>query len=548
MLRLLFGTSRVRLTFAICAAVLSGLFTSALLGLIHAILNVRVANGWNAAMGYAALCVLMPLCRLASNLLLADLSRRVALDVRLSLSRSIVNAHYRYVERVGSHRLMAALTEDVGAITSAITALPGLCLQLIVLAGCLCYMGTLSVRLLAFVVAFLALGFGSVQIGVRKAHRHLKKARKLNDELFRNLRGLTQGVKELKLHQRRAAEFIDVQLASAAAASHQQSFLSNAYFGFAMSWAHLLFFLLTGLLLFVAPGLLHVDGATLSGYILTLLYLLVPLDAINGSIPVIAKGQVALRAIQELGLSLSAESEAPSSGGPPLPWGGLRLSDIRHAYAGEGDESGFQLKIDHLEFAPGEIVFIVGGNGSGKTTFAKLLAGLYTPDEGRMELNGILVRDSTLQRYRENFSAVFSDFHLFDTLLGVDPDTCDAAASWHLKRLQLDHKLVIAGGKLSTTNLSQGQRKRLALLTAYMEDRPVYLFDEWAADQDPQFKEFFYRALLPELKERGKTVFVISHDDFYYDAADRIVKLAEGTIVLDQSKPAAEVAGALSCR
>jgi putative ATP-binding cassette transporter len=91
----------------------------------------------------------------------------------------------------------------------------------------------------------------------------------------------------------------------------------------------------------------------------------------------------------------------------------------------------------------------------------------------------------------------------------------------------------VKDGTLSTIELSQGQRKRLALLTAFLEDRPFYIFDEWAADQDPFFREVFYLQLLPELKAKGKTVLVISHDDRYYSLGDRIIKLDYGKIEFD---------------
>jgi putative ATP-binding cassette transporter len=126
---------------------------------------------------------------------------------------------------------------------------------------------------------------------------------------------------------------------------------------------------------------------------------------------------------------------------------------------------------------------------------------------------------------------VFSDFHLFENLHGME--MLDDQAKHYLKRLQLDHKVQVQDGVLSTTELSQGQRKRLALMTAYLEGRPIYLFDEWAADQDPVFKEVFYYQLLPELKARGKTIIVISHDDRYYHIADRVIKMDSGKIVHD---------------
>ena len=94
--------------------------------------------------------------------------------------------------------------------------------------------------------------------------------------------------------------------------------------------------------------------------------------------------------------------------------------------------------------------------------------------------------------------------------------------------LQLDHKVRIEDGAFSTIHLSQGQRKRLALLTSYLEDRPIYVFDEWSADQEPMFREIFYRHLLPGLRAKLKTVVVITHDDRYFDAADRIIELDYG--------------------
>jgi putative ATP-binding cassette transporter len=191
----------------------------------------------------------------------------------------------------------------------------------------------------------------------------------------------------------------------------------------------------------------------------------------------------------------------------------------------------------NLTFRPGELVFIVGGNGSGKTTLAKVLTGLYEPEGGTIELDGKPIGFAERAAYRQRFTAVFNDFHLFDALLGiVDPNAAsrsqaDARANALVAKLALDHKVQVVNGAFSTRELSTGQRKRLALVIAYLEDRPFYLFDEWAADQDPQFKAVFYEQLLPELRSRGKTVLVISHDDRYFHLADRVLKLDNGSIV-----------------
>jgi putative pyoverdin transport system ATP-binding/permease protein len=201
-----------------------------------------------------------------------------------------------------------------------------------------------------------------------------------------------------------------------------------------------------------------------------------------------------------------------------------------HLHPPGGEEMGFLLGPISLTLLPGQITFIVGGNGSGKSTLAKLITGLYPARTGSIYLDGVPITDENREWYRQHFSAIFSDFYLFDSYLGFNHSDLDQEVQSYLKQLQLDHKVQVRDGVLSTTNLSQGQRKRLALLTAYLEDRPVYLFDEWASDQDPHFRDLFYRQILVRLKELGKAVIVITHDDRYFNLADNIIKLDYGQV------------------
>ncbi|NJL81182.1 MAG: ATP-binding cassette domain-containing protein, partial [Richelia sp. SM2_1_7] len=184
----------------------------------------------------------------------------------------------------------------------------------------------------------------------------------------------------------------------------------------------------------------------------------------------------------------------------------------------------------NLKFKPGELVFIVGGNGSGKSTLIKLITGLYVPNKGNILFDNRPITNENREWYRQQFSVVFYDFYLFERLLGIEENSATEIQNY-LIQLELERKVTVKDGILSTTNLSQGQRKRLALLTAYLENRPIFVFDEWASDQDPVFKEIFYHKLLPELKQRGKTVIVVSHDDRYFDKCDRIIKLDYGSVV-----------------
>jgi putative ATP-binding cassette transporter len=219
----------------------------------------------------------------------------------------------------------------------------------------------------------------------------------------------------------------------------------------------------------------------------------------------------------------------------PAEEAAVELQGITHTYHREGEDGGFTLGPIDIELRPGEIVFLIGGNGSGKTTLAKVLVGLYAPESGAIRLNGRPIADADRESYRQHFAAVFSDFYLFERLVGLGRHDIDAEAEEYLRDLHLSHKVSVRQGVFTTLALSQGQRKRLALLTAYLEDRPVYLFDEWAADQDPLFKKVFYTQLLPELRARGKAVLVISHDDRYFGVADRIVRLDYGRLATADS-------------
>jgi putative ATP-binding cassette transporter len=296
------------------------------------------------------------------------------------------------------------------------------------------------------------------------------------------------------------------------------------------------YIIILALILFIVPGFVgNFTGHVLTGYALTVLYIAGPMMLLVGTIPTLNNATVSLERVEELGLTLAQPKRLSDEGrampGKRVSWREIELRGITHSYYREREASSFTLGPINLNLSRGELIFLVGGNGSGKTTLAKLLCGLYIPESGSLLLDGKPVSDLTRDQYRQLFSVVFSDFYLFEKLLGLEAKNLDARAAHYIERLQLEHKVEVRDGQLSTVDLSQGQRKRLALLTAYLEDRPVYIFDEWAADQDPVFREIFYYELLPELKARGKTVVVISHDDRYYGMADRIVTLDYGQLV-----------------
>jgi putative pyoverdin transport system ATP-binding/permease protein len=268
----------------------------------------------------------------------------------------------------------------------------------------------------------------------------------------------------------------------------------------------------------------------MSGYAMVFLYMIMPIEGLLSAIPNISSANVALERVEQVNRDLPAE-RTDADAQALAPFDSIRLEAATHRYFREKENEMFMIGPIDFTFRPGEIVYLIGGNGSGKTTLAKMLVGLYPPETGRVMLNGRAVEEAEWDAYRQYLSVVFSDFFLFDSLLGIDTPGIEGEIEALLVELQLEHKVAVDGGRFSTLDLSQGQRKRLALLVAYLEDRPFYVFDEWAADQDPVFKDVFYARLLPGLRRRGKAVLVITHDDRYFHLADRFIKLEHGTIV-----------------
>jgi putative pyoverdin transport system ATP-binding/permease protein len=270
----------------------------------------------------------------------------------------------------------------------------------------------------------------------------------------------------------------------------------------------------------------------MTGYALVFVYMVGPLEALLLNIPRANLAQVSADRIDEITRSM-ATSEIQTDKPFPPPFQSIALLGVLHRYYHEQSDEMFTLGPIDLDFRPGEVTFLVGGNGSGKTTLAKLLVGLYPPEEGELILNGEVVDHTNRDHYRQLFSTIFSDFHLFDRLLETGGAALDSEGNRLLAKLHLQNKVKVENGAFTTLALSQGQRKRLALVVAYLENRPFFMFDEWAADQDPVFKEVFYREVLPELRAMGKAVLVISHDDRYFHLADRLIRMESGCLTFN---------------
>lgn len=529
--------ARVILVLVIMAGIIGGASTTAFLAVINTAITNRTASWTNVLLSFIAIALVGIACRVASQMLLTRFTIGAVFELRMQLCRQILAVPYRKLEESGSHRLFAALTEDLPTIIGALTSIPVLCTQVAIVVCSAIYLAWLSWPVFLVLAIFMGVGTFLYQMATKRGLRHLKIAREEWTELLRHFRGLIDGTKELKLHRERRIDFLSRSLGATSASLRHHRIKSSNTFIFADFWVQIVVTSVLGLLLFGLPAIRSLDVHVLTGYTLVFFYMLGPIQGVLGSLPGLGQANIAVTKVEELGLLLASNaSEADSipARDRTSNWKRLELVGVTHSYHREREDGSFILGPINVTIHPQELVFITGGNGSGKTTLVKLLAGLYHPEAGEIRLNDEVITAKNRDNYRQHFSVVFSDFYLFDSFFGMISPDLDAQALDYLIQLQLDHKVQVTDGKLSTTELSQGQRKRLALLTAYLEDRSIYVFDEWAADQDPQFKEIFYYQLLPDLKARGKTVIVISHDDRYFHVADRIIKLDYGKHVSDE--------------
>ena len=456
-------------------------------------------------------------------------------QLRMKLINRVRHADLWQLEHFGQSRLFANITQSCKIISSNSQYLALATRSVIQIALILIYIAMVSMVsfvLLTLLLAAAATTYYRLGLSLEKCQEELS-----NDEakLFECVSDLLDGFKEQRLCSKRSSalgkEFDDLSNHMVAARSelHRQSW-QQFVFGESM------FNLMLGLVVFVVPIYSPSVRTELVKISAAVLFMVPPIFGLMQSLTVLRAAKAAAGQMMRLDTELaniaeqsSDETVEPLFSNSNLNFHEIRMADITFAYPAPGGETPFTLGPLKVSIKPGEIIFITGGNGSGKSSFIKLLTSLYHPEHGQLLKDNSVVSAPRFAEHRALMATVFSDFHLFTRLYGIRE--VDSAEAIELLRLmEMDYAVGFEKNRFTRTELSTGQRKRLALVAALLEKKPILILDEWAADQDAVFRKKFYREILPELKRRGITIIAVTHDDRYFDVADRRLHLEEGKL------------------
>jgi len=456
--------------------------------------------------------------------------------VRIRLSDKIRKTYLLELEAIGQIEIYNRLTQETMTISNSAPLLVLMVQAAIMLVFISIYIALLSFFALLLILALLIFAILYYLHEQKKLQSKLKEANKTEMAFFEALTDILKGIKEIKLNHKQSSGLFsllkkitnrlkDIKIGTAI------RYMNNNIF------AQTFYYILIGVIVFILPRVFPTYTDVLTQLVTSVLFMVGAVNNIVGSIQTFDQVDFSIANIynleKEIDKILEIYEDQPKynhSLKDVRSFKKISMENLRFSYKEPSGEEGFSIGPIDLQVEAGETVFIVGGNGSGKTTLLKVLCMLYYPDRGKISLDKFEITPANVTSYRELFSTVFSDFHLFSRLYGLESVKQEKADEL-LKSMQLQHKTSFLGDRFSTLDLSTGQRKRLALLISLLEDRPIYIFDEWAADQDPEFRVYFYKEILKDLKNKGKTIIAASHDDRFFKYADRVIELDYGKII-----------------
>jgi cyclic peptide transporter len=467
---------------------------------------------------------------LASSLLVSISSGALA-DIRIQLLQGVLSTHFPELEKTGKGALLGVMTDDIDNLANGLSDAPRFIMNTITSLACFSYLAWLSPYAFAWFFGTVVVGGGLTMFILHQGNIRYADYRKLKDQYYVHMHALFDGAKELATNMPRRRHFAQRELFPSVDALKRSQIVWDMYWHFGQAWGSVLLFLALGVAIAAVQHSGDYGLGLITSYFVVITFVAGSVDFVISGVSTMAKAMVSARVISTMKLGEDNHADSAPACDGLQDWKQIHFDAVRYD-AGLADGQSFALGPVSLTLRRGEVLFLVGGNGSGKSTYAKVLNGLYQRSGGTIRVDSREIPVDTTVSYRSLFSTVYSDYFLFQSVLDRSGNPVgDAETRDKLALLRMEGKVSAHDGAWSTTALSQGQRKRLALLQCWLDDASVYVLDEWAADQDPGYRAHFYEVLLPIMKSQGKTLVIISHDERYFHLADRVCKFDSGTIV-----------------
>ncbi|WP_291950142.1 multidrug ABC transporter permease/ATP-binding protein [Campylobacter sp.] len=471
---------------------------------------------------FAFLLILFFLSSSLVEISLSSFGQKFIFKMQKRVVKQILDTNILYILNTTKAKILASLNNDVRSISFGLLRFPEFVQSSILIFCTSVYIAYLSPEIFVLCFVWIVCLFIINNFLMSKVYFYFKRARENDDVLQKDYQNILQGHNELTLNPLRAKQYYESEFEFNALKKKKNSTIGNILHILSNNWSNSAMLALVGVEFYIVLTykLTSIENATTIA--LSILFLRTPLVSMIGSFPTILMAKIALDKISKLNLQEYRQDFKIIN--EKIQWKKIVFKDICFAY-----DKKFSLKPINFELQKGDTIFLIGKNGSGKSTFSMILAGLFTDFSGKLYLDDEEINSKNIHKYRALISAIFSDFHLFTKILR-DENFLEEDLKYWLEILELDEKIELIEDNFSTIKLSAGQKKRLAMLVALLEKKDILILDEWAADQDPMFRKFFYQKLLPLLKQKGITIFAITHDDTYFDIADRILLAQDGNI------------------
>jgi len=501
-----------------------------------AIINSAAKATENAELNYyffALYIVVFLIFFIAKKFAILEASKeieKILKDIRNRISNKIKVSELLTIEKINSAKIFMRLTRDTTLISQASIEILATLQSTMMVFFALLYILLISPSMFVIIVSAIALTIVIYAIFSKEAQKELARGGVMEEEFFNSLESTLDGFKELKINSQKR-HFIYAKHEGILERLYTLRTNLSERFTAIMMFAETFLYILLGAIVFVVPHLILEDSVIIIQVTAAMLFIIGPIDNALYIFPMISNVNRSIKNIYTLEGDLSQallEKDEPNRSYEYFQdFKTLELRSVGFSYHNKESEKLFEIGPIDLSIHRGETIFIVGTNGSGKSTLLKTLLALYSPTQGGIYLDDESIEPSKYSDYRDLFAIILNDFYLFKEF--YDHEKLDyKQINQLLTQMGLAHKSEFIDGRFTNTDLSTGQRKRLALIAALLEDKPIYIFDEWAADQDPQFREYFYYTILPQLKERGKTVIAVSHDKSYFKLCDRAFEMKDG--------------------